>query len=418
MEERRRQRIDFWQNIAITLLTVSAVALFLQTQLYRLGAERYRDFFSLAAAQTDTAGGGYTMGITAPVRVAVSNPYGRYADVDMRTDDENFSALGRILREALLSVGKAEPCTEEQFRAALNGTSVYYDFLHPLPLSILSGLTGAEGSDEETLARMLTAAAGEDGLVLYTYDGEETYLRFTTAVTADALESTVNRFEMGSARFAYESGMETIAPYTLFLQERKALPSLREAVLNVDPEAVLEAMQFNPRTNYRYAESEGTEVVVEGSRTLRVHTDGSISYQSGGEEVLTVDAADTSLEALAEGTDRLLDTLMAASGGQGNLYLTSIARGDETVTLTYGYEVGGVPIRLFNRNDAATVTLSGTGVAEMEVWLRQYTVADEMSNLLPVGQAAAIAQQHGKQELFIGYVGGGVGTLQAQWLVE
>lgn len=419
MEEKRRQRKDFRQNIVITLLTVSAVVLFLQTQLYHLGADRYRDIFSFSAAQTDTAGFGYAMGLVAPVRVAVSNPYGRYADVSVRTDDESFSALGRILREAVGSAREPEPCTEEQFREALAGTSVYYDFLNPLPLSILSGLTGAEETDESTVARSLAVAAGEDGVTLYLWNGAEDYLRCATAVAADSLESTVNRFEMGSARFAYESpGMEGISPYALFLQEKAKMPTLREAVLSVDVEDLLGALQFNPRTNYRYAESEGTEVVVEGGRTLRVHMDGSISYQSGGEEVLTVKAADTSLEALAEGTDQLLDGLLAAAGGQANLYLESIAREEDTVTLVYGYEVGGVPIRLFNGSSAATIILSGTSVAEMDVRLRQYAVTDETSTLLPVRQAAAIARQHEKSELFIGYVGGGVGTLHAQWLVE
>lgn len=419
MEEKRRQRKDFRQNIAITLLTVSAVVLFLQTQLYHLGADRYRDIFSFSAAQTDTAGSGHTMGLVAPVRVAVSNPYGRYADVSVRTDDESFSTLGRILREAVDSVREPESCSEEQFRAALAGTSVYYDFLNPLPLSVLSGLTGAKGADEDTAARSLAVAAGENGVMLYLWDGETDYRRCATAVTTDSLESTVTRFEMGSARFAYEvPELEGIAPYTLFLQENVKLPSLREAVLSVNVDDLLEALKFNPRTNYRYAESEGTEVVVEGGRTLRVHTDGSISYQSGGEEVLTIEAADTSLEALAEGTDRLLDGLMAAAGGQANLYLESIRRDEDFVTLVYGYEVDGIPIRQFNGSSAATVILSGTNVEEMEMRLRQYSTADETSTLLPVRQAAAIARQYEKSRLFIGYVGGGVGTLHAQWLVE
>ena len=417
MEERRRERKDFWQYIVITLLTVSAVVLFLQTQLYHLGAERYKAFFGISAAQADTAGSDSTMGLVAPVRVAVSNPYGRYADVAMRTDEESFSAPGRILREAFLSAGESAPCTEERFRAALNGTSVYYDFLNPLPLSVLSALTGAETAGEDTVARALAVSAERSGAALYLWDGGETYLRCETAVAADSLENAVNRFEMSGAYFAYESEMEGIAPYALFLQEKTELPSLREAVLNADVDVLLEALQFNPRTNYRYAESEGTEVVVEGSRTLRVHMDGSISYQSGGEKVLTVEAADHSLEALAEGTDRLLDSLLAA-GGKENLYLQSIQRDGETVRLVYDYEVDGIPVRLFNGSHAADVTLSGTSVAEMEVWMRQYTAADSSAVLLPVRQAAAIARQYEKEELFIGYVGGGVGLLRAQWLVE
>ena len=420
MEEKRRQRKDFWQNITITLLAVSAVALFLQTQLYQLGADKYGHLFAFSAVQADPADIRQTEGLTAPVRVAVSGPYGRYASVTMHTDEDAFSGMGRVLGEALDSAREMEECTEERFRTALIGTAVFYDFLNPLPLSILSDLTGMPATAQEKDARGLAVAMDEGGVALFLWDGAEGYSRCDTSVTPESLESQVNRFEMSSVRFAFEyAEAETIMPYTLFLQDAPTLPVLKESILNAEVEDLLEALQFNPRTNYRYRESENTEVVVEGSRTLRIHTDGSISYRGGEEEVLRIEAADTSPAALAVGCDRLLDSLMAVAGGsQATMYLESCHQDGDTVTLVYEYELGGIPICMYNGESAAVVTLSGATVEELELRFRQYSATETTSVLLPVRQAAAIARQHGKDELFLGYVGGSVGTLSAEWLAE
>jgi len=88
------------------------------------------------------------------------------------------------------------------------------------------------------------------------------------------------------------------------------------------------------------------------------------------------------------------------------------------VTLTYGYDVAGVPIRFSDGRSAASITLSGTAVSGLEFSPRQYTAVESRFVLLPARQAAAIAGQYGKKDLFIGYAGDGSGKLEARWLVE
>ena len=52
MDQRRKKRRAVLQNIAIVLLTASAVALCVQTQLYNLGgSSAFSDLFVSAAAQ-------------------------------------------------------------------------------------------------------------------------------------------------------------------------------------------------------------------------------------------------------------------------------------------------------------------------------------------------------------------------------
>ena len=86
--------------------------------------------------------------------------------------------------------------------------------------------------------------------------------------------------------------------------------------------------------------------------------------------------------------------------------------------MTYGYQVQGVPVQFSDGSEAGSITLSGTEVSELSLRLRQYVLTEEMSLLLPLRQALAIAEQYDGAELFIGYVGGRSGRTTARWLAE
>ena len=68
-EERRRARRDLVQNMVITLLFLSAAALFTQTQLYSLGI--HKGAAALAGGGQTVSASAQTAVLVAPVRVAV-----------------------------------------------------------------------------------------------------------------------------------------------------------------------------------------------------------------------------------------------------------------------------------------------------------------------------------------------------------
>ena len=143
MNEKRRQRRDFLQNLAITVLAVSAVLLFAQTQLYSLSPEASLRRFLSGSAQADgSAVSQQDLPVTAPVRVAVSGPYGRYGSITATTGEDDL--LRGLLREVLGSTGTFTHCGQEEFLQSLQNTSVYYDFLTTLPLSILAETAGTD----------------------------------------------------------------------------------------------------------------------------------------------------------------------------------------------------------------------------------------------------------------------------------
>lgn len=418
MDEARRKRRDFLQNVIIVLLALSAVFLFMCAQIYNLSETQYLGFFRPAAGQTTGSDVTLSGGLSAPVRVAVTGSYGRYASVTATTEDEEFVALGRLLGETLGSANDAGDCGEEAFLRALNGTSVYYDFLNPLPLSVLAGFSGAETAHTEPV-RALVVSAGETGVQAYVWDGGQTYRRYTTAVTRSSLESVVSRYELGNASFAADLQQEGMAPYCLFLEEEPMLPVVSRSVPVYDTDAVLEALQFNPNTQSRYQETSGTEVIVESSRSLRLRTDGSILYQSGGEDTLRVEAGENpTLQELVAASGALMEKLSVISDGDAHLYLERVRQSGDIVTLYYSYAVEGVPIRFYDGDSTAVITLSGATVSELTMRLRRYTVTEESSLLLPVRQAAAIMGQYEETELFLGYADDGSERMSARWLAE
>ena len=172
MDADRRRRRSFIQNTAIALLSVSAVLLFAQLQMYNLAPpedSRYLErLMGTAADDSPTA----LREFSVPVRVVVTDSYGRYGDLFSSTGGAEFASLG--LREALGAVQATVSSTMESFRAALSGPSVYFDFLDPLPLSVLAEYAGAEDTVLTGTARCLLLSLGTEGSVrLYLWDGAD-----------------------------------------------------------------------------------------------------------------------------------------------------------------------------------------------------------------------------------------------------
>ena len=418
----RRSRRDLIQNIAIVALSLSAVLLFAQSQIYNLISHRG----SLSGPISGTAAelSAQQSPLTAPVRVAVTGAYARYGAI-LTTDAEDFSELGLLLKESLGSAGAMVPCQERDFLAALESAGVYYDFLSPLPLSVLSALTGGDGSASEETARQLVLSVQGAAVRLCTWDGADTYRScLIPSVSAEDLMQITNNCAFGAAIFAMDQAELSpdyglVAPCSLLLEELPVLPVLSAANPLSSTDQLLTALGFNPSTKNRYTDSGGTEIIRETDRSLQVEPDGTVVYKSSG-DALSVSAAGgepTALEA-ATGVFALLRSLLGDSPGEASLYLEEIRQSGERTTLRFCYQVDGVPIRFSDGAAAAEATLSGTSVTELSLRFRQYTDSGETSLLLPQRQALAIAAATRQgAELSVCYADGGA-SVSAQWVAE
>ena len=420
-EPLRRSRKNRVQNVLIVLLSLSAAALFFRTQALPRAAGSSAGFLSGASAAQETDVPSALTGIAAPVRLAVIGAYGRYGSVRLTTADEAFAQPGSLLRMALGSAGGAEGCSEEDFRSALSGTSLYYDFTSVLPLSVLGGFVGAETSAAVSARRLLLAEDGGNA-VLYLSDGTQ-YRRCSTAVSSAELEAAVSAYQLGNAAFAYELNTQTaLDRYSLLLTgELPDFPVLSASpVSGADAQsAQLTALGFNPHTNSRYTDG-GTEVVMDGERTVRLEPDGEVIYRDGSSEpaVHIVGGQNPTAPEAVLGAWQLLCAAADGRTGDAALYLRSATADGDSWTLTFDYQSDGTPILRGNGGVAAQVTLRGTGVTSLSLWARSYTAGKDASLLLPLTQALAVAEAEGGADLKICYTDSGADAVSAGWVAE
>lgn len=227
----------------------------------------------------------------------------------------------------------------------------------------------------------------------------------------------LDQFELGVSAFAFEEPGSRLAPLSLFPDPLPELPQLSVTDTAVPTETILLSLGFNPHTNSRYQDAEGAEVIVEGDRVIRVSASGAFSYTSGGEATLAVNAAGSvpTVREAVTGVQTLLETLLPE--GETRLYLLSWKQEKGETRLTFGYQLGGVPIRFADGSAAVEVTLSGRAVSSLTLRPRQYT-AGTAASLLPLRQAAAIAERTEGAELSIGYADYGSYPISAVWLAD
>ena len=412
---------DFIQNITITFLALLSLFLFSRTQFFQLGAAAgsgtWQRLTAPVSDQISDAPSSDTL--SAPVRAAVTGEYGRYGSISLTTDSESFTPIKTLLREVLGSARSRMDSSAAAFRSALGKPSVYCDFLEPLPVSYLADLMGIT-AESELSVRALAAAEQNGQVVLLLWDGGSRYYQCVTAVQPSTLTEVLDHFELGVSTFAFEDSSgygQRLSPLSLFPDPLPELPQLTLSAASVPTETLLSALGFNPHTNSRYQDASGAEVVVEGDRVIRISASGAFSYTSGGEAALSIDASGTepTVREAVTGVQSLLDALMPE--GEARLYLLSLTQNGSEATLTFGYQLGGVPIRFADGSPAAEVTLSGRAVSSLALTPRQYT-SEAAAALLPLRQAMAIAGKDGGTELSIGYADTGAYPISAVWLAD
>ncbi|MBR0281799.1 MAG: hypothetical protein IJQ81_09425 [Oscillibacter sp.] len=425
MNEQKRAELDFRQNVVITLLSMLAVALFARTELFHLGWEMLSSDFAVTEPSAQEQQETTANALTLPVRVAATGVYGgvygRYVIVNMTTGSRSFRTVRGLFASALREARPFERMSEAAFLDALRGASLYLDFLTPLPLSVLSGLTGAALSDERD-TRSVALARTPDGVKLCLWDGADTYSCRTAAVSWRELEDIVSRYELGNGFFAsdlydVEDDYRTVAPLSLFPEQLPELPVYVSSSNLPDADQLLSAFRFNPLTKSRYTEASGTEVIMEGGRSIRIRPNGNVYYQDSGRGDLTIESAEerpTGWEAVTE-CAALLNQILVPQGF-ASVSPLEVRRDNRLLTLRFGYALDSVPVFHADGGPAATVTLDQRKVISVELRPRRYTVSNTDSLLLPLPQTLGVAGLHPGAELCLGYYDTGGSRLNAQWV--
>lgn len=411
-----KKLVDRLQNVALVVLTLSAVFLLLSFFHLRGGwTARFQTLLAVrpaAGGQEEASGVGELL--AAPhIMVTSDSEYGRCGRLYTPAGDALLEKMLPLFGEALGSADQVGAAADQTLRAGLGKSSLYLDLTVELPLEVVAAWLGERTVFDRAVRAMALTTEGRDTAVLYLCGGEGEIFRYFTALPASAVEALTESVSPNGSLFAYETNYAPLAPYTVLVRETESLPQVRsELPATYSSYRLLTALDFNAHTNSRYAEPGGTEVVMDGRRTLRIGPEGTVTYDSGEEDAGGRGGA---LEAL-----RAAGRLAAAlTGGvdASPLYLRRLEEREDGYLVGFQYQVEGVPVRFPDEADALTVLVRGAGIAEFTCRCRTYVPEEEASVLLPPIMAAAIASLYPEGELSLGYVDSGSGRLHADWLV-
>ena len=411
-----KKLVDRLQNVALVVLTLSAVFLLLSFFHLRGGwTARFQTLLAVrpaAGGQEEASGVGELL--AAPhIMVTSDSEYGRCGRLYTPAGDALLEKMLPLFGEALGSADQVGAAADQTLRAGLGKSSLYLDLTVELPLEVVAAWLGERTVFDRAVRAMALTTEGRDTAVLYLCGGEGEIFRYFTALPASAVEALTESVSPNGSLFAYETNYAPLAPYTVLVREAEGLPQVRsELPATYSSYRLLTALDFNAHTNSRYAEPGGTEVVMDGRRPLRIGPEGTVTYDSGEEDAGGRGGA---LEAL-----RAAGRLAAAlTGGvdASPLYLRRLEEREDGYLVGFQYQVEGVPVRFPDEADALTVLVRGAGIAEFTCRCRTYVPEEEASVLLPPIMAAAIASLYPEGELSLGYVDSGSGRLHADWLV-
>lgn len=418
----KRTIIESAKTLLIILLTASALLLIRSSDSFSVLSQKLQ--MNIAQDQTDGAlpGTSVEMGSTVPAGMAVLLGGGeKYtAAYDGEALEECYHRFSALFGEALGSAGTAKEITQSQWRAALSEQGVFISYRSAQRPDVLAAWLGTTASAEisEVLGDMFIISGGEGENALLYYadtDGGKFYC-CETAVTTNTLVNAASEFQPGGGAFAYETeGLESVFPYTIIPAQTPAVSEL--AVSNplgvtIEMSALYRAFDLNSGALHQYEESDGTKVLVEGTKTLRVSPGGGITFS--GEEGRG--GAVSSIEALSSAY-AAVSTVILPYCGEGELVLRAVEKQGADHIITFDYSVNGIAVELPGGEYAAKFTVGAAGIEEAVLNLRCYSYTGAEEYLLPVSQACAVASSEGAEYIELVYRENG-GEVHAAWVME
>lgn len=423
----KKRLVNHLQNLALVLLTLSALFLLTRLPLFHGGwAARVQTLLSTRPADGGETPEGWTTGMFPSVHIMATgdSEYGRCAQLYVPDDAPVLQQVLPLFREALGSAGEPAAAADKTLRDALESTGLYLDLTVELPLEAVSAWLGERAGLQRNVRSMALTTGEESTAMLYLRDGEGNLCRCSTALPVSAVEEACEQFSPNRSFFAYETNYASLAPYTVLTAGTFRLPEVySELPAGYSAYNLLTALDFNAHTLSRYTETgSGAEVVEESPRSLRIAPDGEVTFLSRGEAASALyrvpcgGERPTTAEALSAAR-RLADALTDGTGASP-LYLSGVDMGEQGCTIRFRYQAEGIPIFFADETDALTITITGAAVTSFSYRCRSYTPSEEAVPLLPSDMAQAVAALYPGAELMIGYVDAGAGALTAHWMAS
>ena len=427
-----RKAVEWAKTALIVVLAASALFLAWRTGIFS-------DFFtsmplagSVAELFGGTGGAAEIGGVTIreaarPLCIVVTDADGLRFGARFDTAERNavYERTSSILGEALGSAAEPFEISEGEWRAALGGAGLYYEYVTPVKLSVLDAWLGSRMPDPARgieLLRVFVSFGGERSTLYYQEHGSG---RFFCAYTASAAGKAqeLEIYSANGAVFAYEIGVlgAEKAPYMLLMPGREH-PEVRAAAIGEGQrgwaaeealEMTLSALGLGDEASTKYLDSAGVLVCFGTHFNIRVHADGRVLYQR-------TDRADAGAarrlgeHELIEIAREIAADSVGAACGDAEVVFESIEAGDAegVYSVVFGYYIAGGRIYLSDDRPAVQVSFALWEADRIEMNYRSFTFTGERVGLMQQRQALAAAGG----EFMLCYADTGAEALRPFWV--
>ena len=420
---RARKTVEWVKTVAIALLSASALLLAWRTELYSGFFNAIPLFGSVAelvrgSTVAQESGGADIKEAARPLSIVITGGDGARYGIKYDTDARNavYDRTSSILGEALGSASTLGEISEEEWREALSGPGVFFEYISPVRLSILGGWLGARlpGAVDDVLLRRVCVAFGEDKSRIYCQDVTRGLFFGADTASAAGKMQELEIYSGNGAKFAFETGISAAenSPYMLIMPGSDH-PDIGSAAAGNAYElldmtvAALGHEKFTTYYNRGLLVCVGTQFNINvdiGGQVLYRRTDGLPQYDD--ERELDANAAIEQARLIVE------ETIGTTCGG-AEVFFEALEYGTgDSCSVFFGYYIAGGRVFLHEDVHAARVSILSGTVAEVELIFRNFTFTGETTRLMPERQALAAAGS----EFILSYSDAGQEVLRPSWV--
>ena len=436
-----RRLLESGKTFLIILLCVSALFLAGKTELFNDIKDSVPLFVSvdnwlntLGGSSEDQKDGAVAFKeASVPLYAAVTGLGGQHSGIkyDGKVLKYFYERTGSILGKALSSASSPEEITEEAWRKALQSPGIFYDYLNPVPIETLSSWFGANSKNfasGASVRRLCISNTEKMGVALFYCDEtNKKYYRSYTSVLYMTLSTYIGEYLPNGAKFAFELAESdkvyaVTDAYTLLLKSSAGISDV--AVGNpfyqlINKASILSMFKVNLRLSEHYTESDNTEVYVEERYSLRLGSDGTVSYHSsrsaGNRMTVASSGSSPSFSEMLDSARALAITSVGSSCGDDvEVLYTGYTKEDDVYTFAFDYYLNGIAVRLSSSLHAANIKISGNYITSASLVFRTFTIGGSLQKPLPELQAAVLVNEDGGEPR-LSYIEKAKGQLEAEW---
>jgi len=417
---------EWIKTMLIVLLTVSALLFGWRTALFNDFFSAVPFFGNVADLMRSTPSDGEPVEIEAkeaarPLSIVITNKNGERFGVRYNTIARNiiYDNVSDIISGAFASALTVSEVSEAEWRNALSGAGVYFEYFKPVRLSFLAGWLGTHAAvpAENFMLGRLFVVLGDDTGRLYYQDAESGIFYGADTVSFDGKSQELESYRPNGAVFAFETGVAgaSNAPYMLIM------PGSEFAGIHVDPAGsateILEiTLAVLGHGNEAYTTlPDGSDAVrcVGTQFNIRIDLVGHVYYRNTGSLPYNEERYPLNENDMIEQARIIVADTVGEMCGDAEVFFEALEY--ETpggCTVSFGYYIAGGRIHLPEDAFAARVTFTSGTVTGAEFNYRCFTYSGEFTRLLPEKQALAAADG----EFILGYYDEGMEIMLPAWV--